>query len=118
MIINRSRDQFQKRKSRVRKKIKGTPERPRVTVFKSDRNLYAQIIDDSKGHTLVSVSSLQKGVGKPGKNMKAMEAVARSLSEKALEKGIRSVVFDRNGYPYHGRVKVLADMMREKGIKV
>lgn len=118
MIKSKSKEQFARRKKRIRMKISGTPERPRVTVYISDRNLYAQIIDDTKGHTLLSVSTLQKGLGQKGKNKESMKAIAQVLGDQALEKGIRSVVFDRNGYSYHGRVKVLADTLREKGIQL
>jgi large subunit ribosomal protein L18 len=118
MIKDRSRRQRDRRKKRIREKVSGTPERPRVTVYISDRNLYAQIIDDTRGHTLLAVSTLQKGLAQKGKNREAMKAVAQALGDRALEKGIRSVVLDRNGYSYHGRVKVLADTLREKGIQL
>jgi len=104
---------------RVRKKIKGTPERPRLNVFRSLKNIYAQIIDDTTGHTLVAASSLDKELrGKlaHGSNKEAAREVGKLIGQKALEKGIKSVVFDRGGYLYHGRVKELAEGAREAGL--
>lgn len=110
-----------KRKSRVRKKVKGTPEKPRLSVFKSARHIYAQIIDDSQARTLIDASSLSKDVqenieGKGGSKEGAV-IVGRAIAERALEKGIKKVVFDRNGFLYHGRIKALADSAREKGLQ-
>jgi len=110
-----------KRKKRVRKKIKGTPERPRLTVFKSARHIYAQIIDDSIGGTLVAVSTVSKDFksktqGISG-NIKGAILVGGIIGKKGVEKGIKEIVFDRNGFLYHGRVKALADAAREKGLK-
>jgi len=104
---------------RVRKKIKGTPERPRLNVFRSLKHIYAQVIDDSTGTTLVSASTLDgalKGTLKSGGNKEAAKAVGKLVAERALEKGIKKVVFDRGGYLYHGRVKELADAAREAGL--
>ncbi|MFN0116702.1 MAG: 50S ribosomal protein L18 [Elusimicrobiota bacterium] len=107
---------FEFRKLRVRKKIFGTAERPRVSVFRSLKNIHAQIIDDVKGVTLLSVSSLQKGF-ENGNGVKKANLVGQALAKKALEKGIEKVVFDRGGRVYHGRVKALADGAREAGLK-
>jgi len=105
---------------RLRKKIKGTPERPRLNVFRSLNHIYAQIIDDTKGNTLVAASTLDvslKGKLKSGGNKEAAKEVGRLIAQKAAEKGIKSVVFDRGGYIYHGRVKELADAAREAGLE-
>lgn len=98
----------------------GTPERPRLNVFKSLRHLYAQIIDDTTGRTLVSASSLDKTFKetvKGGGDLKAAAAVGRMVAERAVKANITAVVFDRGGYRYHGRVKVLAEASREHGLK-
>ena len=106
-----------KRKVHIRKKISGTPERPRMTVFKSNRSLSIQIIDDTKGHTIASASTLEKDL----RGIKATVAGAGQLGEvmgkRLLEKDIKTVVFDRNGYLYHGLVKALADGARKAGIE-
>ena len=109
--------QRMKRHKRVRSKISGTPETPRLNVFRSEANIYAQVIDDTKGVTLVSASSLDKAIEGYGGNKTAAEAVGRLVAERALAKGIETVVFDRGGYLYHGRVKALADGAREGGLK-
>ena len=104
---------------RVRKKIKGTSERPRLNVYRSLNNMYAQIIDDVAGVTLVSASSLDKaikGTLKSGGNKEASTQVGKILAERAIEKGIKIVVFDRSGYIYHGRVKELAEAARAAGL--
>jgi large subunit ribosomal protein L18 len=101
---------------RIRRKVQGTPERPRLAVFRSVAHIYAQVIDDSKGHTLVAASSVEKE-GKGGGNVAAAKAIGKSIAERAKEKGIRQVVFDRGGYQYHGRVKALADAAREAGLE-
>lgn len=108
-----------KRKTRVRKKIRGTAERPRLNVFKSARHIYAQIIDDSTGTTLVAVSTSQGDVASALEytgNVQAAKQVGALVAKKALENNISSVVFDRNGFLYHGRVKALADAARENGL--
>lgn len=108
-----------KRKTRVRKKIRGTTDRPRLNVFKSTRHIYAQIIDDTTGETLVSASTVQDEAGgsvKYSGNVEAAKFVGATIAQKALEKNISSVVFDRNGFLYHGRVKALADSARENGL--
>ncbi|MBF0492013.1 MAG: 50S ribosomal protein L18 [Deltaproteobacteria bacterium] len=106
-----------KRKQRIRKKVLGSTERPRLSVFRSLNHIYAQIIDDAKQQTLVSFSSASKAFGTSGGNVSAAKKVGEFLANLALEKGIKKVVFDRNGYIYHGRVKALADAAREKGLE-
>ena len=106
-----------KRHKRVRAKISGTPERPRLSVFRSEKNIYAQVIDDVAGNTLVSASSVEKDFEGSGGNKEAAKKVGRLVAERALAKGIEEVVFDRGGYIYHGRVKELADGAREGGLK-
>ena len=108
----------EKRKLSIRKRVSGTPERPRLSVFKSNRHIYAQLIDDVAGVTLVSASSDEKGFTKPQGDKKAVAAkVGQAIAMKCKEKGIEAVVFDRNGYPFHGRLKALADAAREHGLK-
>ena len=115
-MLEKDRKRF-KRKVHIRKRISGTPERPRMTVFKSNRSLSIQIIDDSRGHTLVSASTLEK----ENRNIKATVAGAAQLGElmgkRLLEKNIKTVVFDRNGYLYHGVIKALADGARKAGVQ-
>jgi large subunit ribosomal protein L18 len=110
-----------KKKIRIRKKIRGTPERPRLVVFRSARHAYAQIVDDLSAKTLVSVSSLTKDVQEELKKAKSpiekFKLIGVAAAKKALEKNIKEVVFDRNGYLYHGRVKALAEGAREGGLK-
>ena len=106
-----------KRHVRVRGKISGTPERPRLNVFRSETNIYAQIIDDTKGITLVSASSLEKGFECDGTKTDAAKKVGEAVAERAKAKGIEAVVFDRGGYLYHGRVKALAEGAREGGLQ-
>ncbi|SDO01833.1 50S ribosomal protein L18 [Desulfonauticus submarinus] len=104
-----------KRKIRIRKKIYGTPERPRLVVFRSNRYIYAQVVDDTKGHTLVAYSSL--AMGKKNVSKEVAKEVGLKIAELAKKAKIEKVVFDRNGYLYHGRVKALADGAREGGLK-
>ena len=107
-----------KRHARVRKNISGTAERPRLNVFRSSKHIYAQIIDDVAGNTLVAASSLEKAFTENyGGNCDAAKAVGKMVAEKALEKGIKTVVFDRGGYIYHGRVAALAEGAREAGLE-
>lgn len=106
-----------KRHKRVRSKISGTPERPRLNVFRSETNIYAQIIDDTKGVTLVSASSLEKGFEGSGSNMEGAKKVGQTVAQRAKAAGIEAVVFDRGGYLYHGRVKALAEGAREGGLQ-
>lgn len=107
----------EKIKRGVRKKVSGTPERPRVAIFKSNKYLYAQIIDDTTGTTLVSASSLEIAKDK-NTNVEISKELGKALAEKALAKGITNTVFDRSGYLYHGKVKALADGAREGGLKL
>ena|ERR1043166_8484415 len=102
---------------RIRRKLAGTPERPRLAVFRSVGHIYAQVIDDTKSSTLVSASSVDKGGKTKGGNVAAAKAIGKLVAERAKEKGIKSVVFDRGGYVYHGRVKALADAAREAGLE-
>lgn len=105
---------------RVRRKVTGTPERPRLSIYRSLSNMYAQLIDDTTGTTLVSASTLDKDVKdaiKTGGNKEAAKAVGQSVAKKAVSKGINNVVFDRGGYIYHGRVKELAEGAREAGLQ-
>jgi len=107
------------RKRRIRKKISGTGERPRLTVFRSARHIYAQIVDDLQGRTLVAASTLSKEIREKLAGLKKSETakeVGRLLAVKAQEKGISQVIFDRNGFLYHGRVKAVADSCREHGL--
>lgn len=104
-------------KRRIRKKISGTTQVPRLSVFRSNKQIYAQLIDDTKGITLVSASSYKnKAVDKTNKSDQAA-VVGKEIAEKAVKAGVETVVFDRNGYLYHGRVKSLADSAREGGLK-
>jgi large subunit ribosomal protein L18 len=100
----------------VRSKISGTAEFPRLSVFKSNTTIYAQLIDDIKGHTLASVSSREIG-NKKNFNIDTSKEVGKKIAEKASESGVKKVVFDRSGYLYHGRIKALADGAREGGLK-
>ena len=104
-------------KAAIRTKVFGTAERPRLTVFRSNSQIYAQVIDDVKGVTLTAASSLEKGVEKSGTKSEMAAKVGKLVAERALAAGINTVVFDRNGYLYHGRVKSLADAAREGGLK-
>jgi large subunit ribosomal protein L18 len=101
---------------RIRNKVKGTPERPRLCVFRSLRQIYAQVVDDSKGHTMAAAGSGEKGVAGGG-NLAGAKAIGRLIAERAKAKGIQKVVFDRGGYLYHGRVKALAEAAREAGLE-
>jgi len=106
-----------KRHVRVRAKISGTPERPRLNVFRSKQNIYAQIIDDVAGKTLVSANTLEKDFDGYGGNKEAARKVGKLLAERAVKAGIKAVVFDRGGYVYHGRVQELAEGAREGGLE-
>lgn len=115
--INRNANR-KKRHERVRKNITGTPTRPRLNIYRSGKHIYAQIIDDSVGNTLVSASTLDKSLNLTAtRNKEAAKSVGELIGKKALEKGIENVVFDRGGFIYHGRVKELADGAREAGLK-
>ncbi len=101
----------------IRKRVKGTSERPRLSVFRSNKDIYVQVIDDLGGQTLVAASSREKGVASKGTKIEKSKSVGMELAKRAIEKGISQVVFDRGGYLYHGRVKALADGAREGGLK-
>lgn len=108
-----------KRKKRIRKKLSGTMERPRLCVFRSARHIYAQIIDDTSGNTIVSASSAEKAVtdrSGGGKKTAVAGVVGKMLAERAIEKGHKKIVFDRNGFLYHGRIKAVSDGAREAGL--
>jgi len=109
-----------KRKKRIRKKVVGTEIRPRLCVFRSTRHIYAQIIDDAKGQTLAAASTLEKTVKESSEmenKMNAATLVGKLLAERAIGKGVKQIVFDRNGFLYHGRVKAVSDGARESGLK-
>ncbi len=119
MLKKESRNVARKRRHlRVRKKVFGTEERPRLCVYKSEKHIYAQIINDEQGHTLVAASTLDSAIRDKvtGANIESAKLVGDLIARKALEKGIRAVTFDRSGYIYHGRVKALADAAREAGL--
>ncbi|HOQ38961.1 MAG TPA: 50S ribosomal protein L18 [Fervidobacterium sp.] len=108
------------RHKRIRKRIYGTPEKPRLSVYRSEKHIYAQIIDDTKGRTLVTASTVEKPLRENLKktwNIEAAKEVGKLVAERATEKGITEIVFDRGGYKYHGRIKALADAARESGLK-
>ncbi len=110
----------EKTKTRIRGRLSGTAERPRLTIYKSLKRIYVQAVDDSKGVTVASASSLEKDLRAKlsnGANIDAAKAVGASIAARLQEKGIKAVVFDRNGYLYHGRVKALADSAREAGLQ-
>jgi len=113
-------ESVRRRHRRVRRTISGTSERPRLAVFRSNEHIYVQLIDDSKQHTLVSASTLDPDVKaeiKAGSNCEAASAVGKLVAERSLKQGIKSIVFDRGGNLYHGRVKALADAAREAGLE-
>ena len=103
--------------ARIRRKLRGTSERPRLAIFRSVAHIYAQVIDDDGGVTLVSASSVDKGGKTNGGNVAAAKIIGKLVAERAKEKGISKVVFDRGGYQYHGRVKALADAARAAGLE-
>ena len=109
--------QREKRHTRVRGKISGTAERPRLCVFRSENHIYAQVIDDVAGSTLCAASSVEKDFDGNGGNIAAAKKIGQKIAERALAKGIENVVFDRGGYVYHGRVQALAEGAREGGLK-
>jgi large subunit ribosomal protein L18 len=109
-----------KRQARIRKKIKGTPQRPRLSVFRSAKHVYAQVIDDAAGATLATASSVEKDFKAQDKfesKRAAAAYVGKMVAQRALDKGIKQVVFDRNGFLYHGRIKAISDGAREAGLK-
>ncbi len=118
-LVNKSAER-KRRHSRIRKRIMGTTERPRLAVYRSNQHIYAQIIDDQNGVTLTSASTLEQDVRKAGKtanNKEAAAVIGERIAKKAVEKGISQVVFDRGGNKYHGRVAALADAARENGLQ-
>ena len=121
MIRQVSRNELRQRiHGRIRKRLRGIPERPRLSVFRSLKHIYAQVIDDAAGKTLASASSLEKelrGSLKTGANVAAAKEVGKRLAARAKEQGVKKVVFDRGGYLFHGRVKALADAAREGGLE-
>ena len=116
-------DRRKRIKYRIRSRLRGTEARPRLTVFRSNTHIYVQVIDDSSGNTIVAASSvepavkggLKKGVG--GRNIEGAKFIGRTIAERLLEKGVKQVVFDRNGFLYHGRVKAVADAARDAGLE-
>jgi large subunit ribosomal protein L18 len=118
MAMNKQKRRFRIKK-RIRKVISGTKEKPRLTVFRSNKQIYAQFINDIEGNTLLAVSSLHKEIAEKKNITKTEQAklVGKLAAEKSKEAGIKSIVFDRNGYLYHGRVKALAEAAREGGLK-
>lgn len=119
MINKPSRKEVRRKKQlRIRSKISGTPEMPRLNVFRSGRHMYAQVIDDVNQKTLVSASTLDKELNiENGANIESAKLIGKLVAERALEQGIKSIVFDRAGYIYHGRVKALAEAAREAGLQ-
>jgi large subunit ribosomal protein L18 len=121
MIQKNTKKRLAKKQARIRKKIAGTPQRPRLAIFRSAKHAYAQIIDDTTGKTLVFVSTLSKELKEEVKQAKTpiarFKMIGVAVAKKALEKNIKEIVFDRGGYLYHGRVKALADGAREGGLK-
>lgn len=112
-------DRRQRIKFRIRKRLSGSGERPRMTVYRSNKQIYVQLVDDVTGQTLISASSKEKEIASQKVNkIDQAKLVGKRLAEKAKEKGIKTVVFDRNGYLFHGRVKNLADAARESGLKI
>ncbi|XP_039114141.1 50S ribosomal protein L18, chloroplastic-like [Dioscorea cayenensis subsp. rotundata] len=110
------------RHQRVRKKVEGTPERPRLSVFRSNKHLYVQVIDDTKMHTLASASTMQKPISQEfdyssAPTIEVAKKVGEAIAKSCLEKGISKVAFDRGGYPYHGRIEALANSARENGLQ-
>jgi large subunit ribosomal protein L18 len=119
MIRKISKDEIRQRiHTRIRRKVRGTTERPRLAVFRSVAHIYAQVIDDAKGVTIVAASSSEKDSTATGGNVAAAKEIGKRVAERAKEKGITRVVFDRGGYLYHGRVKALADAAREAGLEL
>lgn len=113
-----SRNEIRKRiHKRIRSRVSGTTERPRLAVFRSVSHIYAQVIDDNAGHTLVAAASTEKTLTGKGGNVEGAKLIGRTVAERAKEKGIKRVVFDRGGYLYHGRIKALADAAREAGLE-
>jgi large subunit ribosomal protein L18 len=118
MINKLSRNEHRVRiHKRIRQRIRGSAERPRLAVYRSLKHIYAQVIDDATGQTLLSASSKEKDAPVKGGNVAAAKAIGKLVAERAKEKGIKTIVFDRGGYLYHGRVKALAEAAREGGLE-
>ena len=123
MRIKTKEDRRDRIKFRIRKRVQGTPERPRLTVFRSVAHIYVQVVDDMKGTTIAAAStvepSLKSGLPKEAKggNVAGAKAIGKAIAERLLEKGVKQVVFDRNGFLYHGRIKAVADAAREAGLE-
>jgi len=117
-MARESRQDIRKRvHKRIRKRVAGSPERPRLAVFRSASHIYVQVIDDERGHTLAAAASTEKDLRGKGGNVNGAKLIGKTVAERAKEKGITKVVFDRGGYLYHGRVKALADAAREAGLE-
>jgi large subunit ribosomal protein L18 len=120
MIPEISKDKTRRRiHQRLRQRVQGSSERPRLNIYRSLNHIYAQVVDDASGKTLASASTVsgKKGVKRTGGNVASAKEVGKSIAERAKEKGIKKVVFDRGGYLYHGRIKALADAAREAGLE-
>jgi large subunit ribosomal protein L18 len=121
MIQNKKHERWKKKKASIRKDVRGTTERPRLTIYRSAKHIYAQIVDDTTGRTLVSASTVSKDLREELKKatsaMEVCKMVGAQAAKRALAKNIQQVVYDRNGYLYHGRVKAVADGAREAGLK-
>ena len=115
-MAGKNRERRERIKAGVRKKISGTTERPRLSIFRSNRGLYVQVIDDLKGVTVAAASTLELGE-KSKLNMETSKSVGKKIAEKAIASGVQTIVFDRNGYLYHGNVKAFAEGAREGGLK-
>lgn len=118
MITKQDKNQVRKKRhARVRAKVSGTTQRPRLNVYRSNKHIYAQVIDDIQGVTLVSASTMETGFEGIASNIEAAKKVGESIAKKAADKNIKAVVFDRGGYLYHGRVQALAEAARENGLE-
>ena len=122
MRIKTKEDRRERIKHRIRKRVRGTEARPRLTVFRSTAHMYVQVVDDMSGRTIASASSVEAAVkgtlgSAKGGNIAGAQAIGKSIAERLLEKGVKRVVFDRNGFLYHGRVKAVADAAREAGLE-
>ncbi len=120
MAVNRA-DKREMRQRRIRRKVRGSDARPRLSVYRSLHHIYAQVVSDESGRTLLAVSTLSPGVReglRNKRNLESAKAVGKAIAERCLQGGIRQVVFDRNGFLYHGRIKALADAAREAGLQL
>jgi large subunit ribosomal protein L18 len=118
MIKRASRDEHRRRiHVRIRRRLSGTAERPRLAVFRSLKHIYAQVVDDRKGQTIASASSAEKSASKNGGNVAGAKEIGKLVAERAIARGVKQVVFDRGGFLFHGRVKALADAAREAGLE-